>query len=521
MRGPPEPIRKIIIVGGGTAGWMTAAAIAKVSQERFCEIHLVESSAIGIVGVGEATIPPIRQINRLLDINEDDFVRKTKATFKAAIQFCDWTAPGSAYFHAFGPLGFSPGLALVHRWRRLRAERGADAGQFEDYSITAQAAHAGKFDRTFRAPNLQRPVDYAFHFDAGLYAQFLREIAEAQGVLHHDAKIVGHQLGKDGFVEAIVLESGEKLEGDLFVDCSGFRALLIEGALGIGYEDWSHWLPCDRAVAMPSGPMPDLPPYTQATARDAGWQWRIPLQHRTGNGYVYCSRFISDDEAANALALNLPTAPAGDARLVKFRTGRRKKFWDKNVVAIGLSSGFLEPLESTSIHLIQTGIEKLLNLFPDRSFRQADIDFYNKVTAKEFEQVRDLIVFHYAANGRRGLPLWDQCREMDLPETLTERMDLYRGYGRVFRTEDELFSPLSWTAVFEGQGHNAEWFDPLILGIPMESIESHLSQVRSLIAVGVRAMPMHADFVRQCVNARPAMGLSQGASGSVANEVRA
>ncbi|WP_051531764.1 tryptophan halogenase family protein [Sphingomonas sp. URHD0057] len=503
------PIRKVIIVGGGTAGWMSAAAIAKLTQSRFCEIHLVESSAIGIVGVGEATIPPIRQINRLLEIDEDEFVRKTKATFKAAIQFCDWTTPGSAYFHAFGPLGFSPGLALVHRWRRLRAERGIDAGEYDDYSITAQAAHAGKFHRTFRATNMQRPVDYAFHFDAGLYAQFLREIAEKQGVVRHDAKIVGHQLRKDGFVEAILLEAGEKLEGDLFVDCSGFRALLIEGALGVGYEDWSHWLPCDRAVAMPSEPMPDLPPYTQATARDAGWQWRIPLQHRTGNGYVYCSRFIGDDEAAAELASNLPTAPAGDARLVKFRTGRRQKFWDKNVVTIGLSSGFLEPLESTSIHLIQTGIEKLLNLFPDRSFRQADIDFYNKVTAREFEQVRDLIVFHYAANGRHGQPLWDQCREMALPDSLVEKMELYRGYGRVFRTEDELFSPLSWTAVFEGQGHNAETFDPLMLGLPTDVIASHLPQIRSLIAAGVQAMPSHADFVRQIADAKRTTGPAQ------------
>jgi tryptophan 7-halogenase len=503
MRGPPESIRKIVVLGGGTAGWMTAAALAKLTQTRFCEIHLVESGEIGIVGVGEATIPPIRQMNRLLEIDEDEFLRKTGATFKAAIQFCDWTEPGSAYFHAFGLLGFNPGLPLVHRWRRLRAERGKVAGDLEDYSITSLAAKADKFHRTFAGPNnFQSAVDYAFHFDAGLYARFLRDLAERQGVIRHDRKVIGHELAENGFVAALLLDGGNRLEGDLFVDCSGFRGLLIGEALGVEYEDWTHWLPCDRAVAMPSEPMPQLPPYTRVTARDAGWQWRIPLQHRTGNGLVYCSRFLGDDEAAFEVAKNLPTPACGDPRLLRFTTGRRKQFWSKNVVAIGLSSGFLEPLESTSIHLIQTGIEKLLHLFPDRSFRQADIDFYNKAIAREFEQVRDLIVFHYAANGRRGQPLWDHCRDMDLPESLQARMDLYRGYGRVFRSEDELFSPLSWTEVFEGQGLNAERYDPLMLGIPIEVIEGQLRQVRAMIAAGVQAMPSHAEFVRQCVTGR-------------------
>jgi tryptophan halogenase len=344
---------------------------------------------------------------------------------------------------------------------------------------------------------LRAAVNYAFHFDAALYAQFLRDLAERDGVIRHDRKIVGHELAADGSVGAIVLDGGDRLHADLFVDCSGMRGLLIGEALGIEYEDWSNWLPCDRAVAVPSETMPDLPPYTRATARDGGWQWRIPLQHRTGNGLVYCSSFLSDDEAAAEISANLPTAAAGDPRLVKFRTGRRKQFWSKNVVAIGLSSGFLEPLESTSIHLIQSAIERLLNLFPDRSFRQAEIDLYNRQTALEFEQVRDLIVFHYAANGRRGHPLWDHCRNMALPDSLKTRMDLFRGYGRVFRSEDELFSPLSWTAVFEGQGLHAEGYDPLALGIPIDDIDAHLRQVRTAIAAGVQAMPTHADFVRE------------------------
>lgn len=489
-------IRRVVVLGGGTAGWMAAAALTKVLN-RSCEVDVVESSEIGIVGVGEATIPPIRHINRLLEIDEDEFIRATGATFKVAIQFVDWSGDGNGYFHAFGPIGFNPGLATVHRWRRLKAERPKSAGELEDYSLTAQAAHAGKFHRLFTSGQAKIPVDYAFHFDASLYARFLRGLAERNGTRRHDRKVVGHELAENGFVKALVLEGGDTLEGDLFIDCSGFRGLLIGDALGTGYEDWSHWLPCDRAVAVPSEVMAELPPYTRATARKAGWQWRIPLQHRTGNGHVYCSSFISDEEAAETLLETLPSPAAGEPRFLKFRTGRRKLFWNKNVVAIGLSSGFLEPLESTSIHLIQTSIEKLLTLFPDRSFSQPDIDFYNRVTALEFEQVRDLIVFHYVANGRLGEPFWDSCRAGAIPDSLSDRIELFKGHGRVFRTEDELFSPLSWTAVFEGQGLHARSFDPLMAGIPIDVIESQLRQVREFVARGVDSMPAHSAFVRQ------------------------
>lgn len=500
MSGPPEPIRKILIVGGGTAGWMAAAAISKKIPGRLCEIHVVESSEIGIVGVGEATIPPIRQMNRLLEINEDEFLAKTRGTFKLAIEFVDWMGSGSRYFHPFGPYGFNPGLTFLHYWRRLRAETGDVAGGLEDYSLTAQASHAGKFQRFVAGPdNRKRLVDYAFHFDAGLYAGFLREQAESRGVRRHDRKIVGHRLNEDGFVEAVLFEDGSDFEADFFIDCSGFRGLLIGQALGVGYEDWSHWLPCDRAVAIPSEVIPELPPFTRATARGAGWQWRIPLQHRTGNGLVYCSRYLGDDEASAELAANLPTSASGDPRLVKFTTGRRNLFWHKNVVAIGLSSGFLEPLESTSIHLIQTAIEKLLNLFPDKRFRQADIDFYNRVTALEYEQVRDLVILHYVANGRVGSPFWDMCRAVEIPDSLKQRIELFKGYGRVFRTEDELFSPLSWTAVLEGQGIHPDSYDPLVEGISIESIAGGLGQARSHIARLVEAMPAHADFVASCV----------------------
>ena len=493
-----DPIRRVVILGGGTAGWMAAAAITK-ALNRACEVHVVESSAIGIVGVGEATIPPIRQMNNYLGLDENEFIAKTKATFKLAIQFVDWNGEGSRYFHAFGPIGFNPGLATVHRWRRLKAERPAAAGELEDYSVTALASHAGKFHRQFRSGEAQRPVDYAFHFDASLYAEFLRGLAEQGGAVRHDRKVTGHELGENGFVEALILDGGERLEGDLFIDCSGFRGLLIGDALGVEYEDWTHYLPANRAVAVPSEVMPELPPYTRATARSAGWQWRIPLQHRTGNGIVYSSEFLSDDEAAATLLKNLPTPATDEPRFLKFTTGRRKTFWKKNVVAIGLSSGFLEPLESTSIHLIQTGIEKLISLFPDRSFPQADIDFYNRVTALEYEQVRDIIIYHYVGNERPGDPYWEARRTQEIPDSLKQRMDLYRSYGRVFRTQDELFSPLAWTAVFEGHGLRPERVDPMVAALPIDLIEGQLRQVRDFAARGVQAMPDHPTFVRECV----------------------
>jgi tryptophan halogenase len=494
MRGPAEPIRRVLIIGGGTAGWMVAAALSKTIQDRFCEIYVVESSAIGIVGVGEATIPPIRKMNKLLGIEEDEFVRKTQATFKLAIQFVDWMGEGTRYYHPFGWFGLGIGpLTTPHYWRRLRAERGhAASGSLEDHSLTSLAATAGRFQR--RHPLHNGTIEYAFHFDASLYALYLRERAEAQGVVRLDRKIVGHRLGDDGFVEAVLFEGGESLEGDLFIDCSGFRGLLIEQALGTGYDDWTRFLPADRAVAMPSAVMPELPPYTLSTARPNGWQWRIALQHRTGNGLVYSSAFASDDEAVAMLTANLPTTACGEPRVIRFTTGRRKQAWNKNVIAIGLSSGFLEPLESTSIHLVQTAIEKLINLFPDRSFRQADIDFFNCETEREYDQVRDLIIFHYHANGR-GEDYWRMCRDLAIPESLKARIELYRGYGRVFRRDDELFSPVSWTAVFEGQGVHPAAPDPLTLAMPIEHIEATLRQQREMFRRGVETMPSHADFV--------------------------
>jgi tryptophan halogenase len=495
-----EPLRRIVIVGGGTAGWMTAAAVARNLPARPIQIHLVESSEIGIVGVGEATIPPILAMNRMLDIDEDKFIAATQASFKLGIEFESWNAPGERYIHPFGQYGQQIGpLFFPHYWRRLRAEKPGEAGALDDYSLSILASHAGKFHRAVPVPDRgQEPMTYAFHFDAGLYAQFLRARAEAMGVVRHDRKILGHQMDERGFVTALELEGGEALEGDFFIDCSGFRGLLIEQALGSGYEEWTHWLPCDRALAVPSAPLPDFPPYTRATARSAGWQWRIPLQHRTGNGYVYCSRFISDDEAAAELLGNLPTEALADPRPLRFTTGRRKVFWNRNVLAIGLASGFLEPLESTSIHLIQTAIEKLIHLFPDRGFKQADIDYYNRVTAAEYEQVRDMLILHYWANGRDE-PFWRERREVGVPDSLRQRIDLYRSYGRVFRAADELFSPVSWTAVMEGQGVHAEGVDPLTFGVPLDRLEPILREMRAGMARRVAGLPGHREFVADCV----------------------
>jgi tryptophan halogenase len=499
MANAEHHIRKVVIVGGGTAGWMTAAALSRVLQERFCEIHVIESSDIGIVGVGEATIPPILQMNHLLGLEENEFILKTGATFKVGIEFVDWHRPGNRYLHPFGPFGRQIGpVWFPHYWRRMLTQSGDSAGTLDEYSLTAMAARQGKFQRSVAAPGGQtQPLTYAFHFDAGLFAYFLREQAVARGVIRHDRRIVGHKLADNGFVESVRFEDGESAEGDLFIDCSGFRGLLIEQALETGYEDWSNWLPCDRAVAMASAPLDELPPYTRATARPAGWQWRIPLQHRTGNGHVYCSSFMSDDEAASLLSQNLPTEAAGEARLLSFATGRRKLSWNRNVIAIGLASGFLEPLESTSIHLIQTSIEKLLNLFPDRSFRQADIDLYNRATANEFESVRDFLILHYWANDRDD-PFWKACRAMTLPDQLQEKIALYEGFGRVFKREDELFSPVSWASVFEGQGISAKGFDPMALGMPSAALERLLTQMRTAIRTRVDSMMTHAEFVAGC-----------------------
>ncbi len=493
-----EALKDIVIVGGGTAGWMTAAALAKVLRGKY-RIRLVESDEIGTVGVGEATIPMISLFNRMLELDEDEFMRKTQASFKLGIEFVNWGRLGDRYIHGFGVIGqFNWTVDFHHYW--LKQWQAGKAKELAAYSINTAACHANKFMRA-RADMPNSPlgqIAHAFHFDASLYAKFLRGYAEERGVERIEGKIIEvQQRPGDDHVTAVQLHNGQLVEGELFIDCSGFRALLIEGALKTGYEDWSHWLPCDRALAVPCLSTAELTPYTRATARQAGWQWRIPLQHRVGNGHVYCSKFISDDEAASVLLSNLDGAPLAEPRPIKFLTGRRRQTWNKNVVSIGLSSGFLEPLESTSIHLIQMGIAHLLTYFPAAGFSDAERDRYNRTMEQEFNWVRDFIILHYKATERTDSPFWNYCRTMEVPESLSRRMELFRSSGRLFQEGDELFRPISWLQVLHGQRVEAQSYHPLTDLLPEPEIQEYLDGVADVIQHCVDVMPTHSAFIAE------------------------
>jgi tryptophan halogenase len=491
-----QKISNIVIVGGGTAGWMTAAALSKVLKGKY-NIKLVESDEISTIGVGEATIPMINLFNRLLELDEDEFMRKTQATFKLGIEFVDWGRLGDRYIHGFGPIGQDLWTVDFHQYW-LKQYLAGKAEELEHYALSASACRANKFIRA--QPQMENSplarIAHAYHFDASLYAKFLREFSEARGVQRIEGKIVEvRQREGDGFVEAVRLERGELVGGELFIDCSGFRALLIEGALKSGYEDWSHWLPMDRAWAVPCTSAKELTPYTRATARGAGWQWRIPLQHRIGNGHVYASKYISDDEAASILLANLDGEPLASPRPIKFQTGKRKRAWVKNVVAIGLSSGFLEPLESTSIHLIQMGIAHLITYFPSAGFEEADTRQFNRIMDLEYEWVRDFIILHYKATERTDTPFWNHVRTMGIPESLQHKMDVYRANGRVYRNADELFSTVSWLQVMHGQRLRPRSYHPLVDLIGEQEIQGYLEEVSGVIKACVRAMPSHALYI--------------------------
>ena len=493
---PENSIRSVVIVGGGTAGWMTAAALANAIRTG-CTITLIESDEIGTVGVGEATIPPIRTFNETLGIDENEFVKATQGSFKLGIEFVNWGALGNAYFHPFGTYGRNFDFLPLHQYW-LAAQAKGEAPELQELCMAWAAAKRAKF-----APPLteQRSVlstyDYAYHFDAGLYARYLRQYAEARGVIRIEGKIGDAALdGQTGRVSHVTLQDGRQIAGDLFVDCSGFRGLLIEGALATGYQDWRHWLPCDSAYAAPCQRAGAFTPYTRSTAREAGWQWRIPLQHRTGNGYVFCSNFISDDEAASTLMGNLDGEALADPRKLTFVTGRRNLFWNKNVVAIGLSGGFMEPLESTSIHLIQAGIAKLIALFPDRNFDPLVIDEYNRIAINEYERIRDFIILHYKLTSRTDSELWRYCGAMAVPDTVTWKIEHFRRNGRLVQRDADLFGPPSWLAVHIGQGNQPIATDPLL---PLRGIDhaEYLKKLEAALVRAAEALPSHADYIAQ------------------------
>jgi len=491
-------IRSVCIVGGGTAGWMAAATLSKILTTDYCKITLVESDEIGIIGVGEATIPQMTTFNKMLGVDEDEFVRETKGTFKLGIQFRNWGRKGHVYFHPFGSYGLSmEGVSFHAHWLRMHGL--GEAPSLDPWSLPAYAGQRGKFIRPFDAGNSPlSSIAYAYHFDAGLYARYLRGYSEGRGVVRKEGRIVDVRLrGEDGFIEAVTLADGGEVEADFFIDCSGFRGLLIEQALEAGYEDWSHYLPCDRAIAVPCASTPEITPYTRSTAHSAGWQWRIPLQHRIGNGHVFSSAYMSDDEALAILMNNLDGEPLADARVVPFRTGRRKKTWIKNCVALGLSAGFLEPLESTSIWLVQSGLARLMTMFPDRTFQQADIDRFNRIVAFEYEIVREFLVLHYKATERDDSPFWDYCRNMAVPERLEEKIRVFEAYGRTFRENDELFNDTSWFAVMIGQLMKARTYDPVADILPIEETRRRLKHIAETVHNSAEFMPTHKEFLRE------------------------
>ena len=491
-----DPIRKVVIAGGGTAGWMTAAALSKFCQRAGIGVTLVESEAIGTVGVGEATIPPIGTFNDRLGIEEDAFVKATQATYKLGIEFVGWDLPDERYFHPFGTYGFDlEGIEFHHFWTRLR--QSGDRHGLDEYSLNALAAYDGKFIRPERehGPVIGR-LAYAFHFDAALYATFLRNLAEGWGTQRAEGKIEEvDQDGETGLVSALILESGERIEGDLFIDCSGFRAILAEGVYEAGFEDWSHWLPANRAVAVACEREGPPPPYTRSTARSAGWQWRIPLQHRTGNGIVYCDEFMEPGEAEALLLSSLEGERISSPNHLRFRTGHRRRFWSGNCVAIGLSAGFLEPLESTSIHLIQSGISKLVSLFPSARDAPVEREEYNRLMRDDFTHVRDFLILHYKANRRIGEPFWDHARAMEIPESLKRRMDLLSSSGRFFKYDAELFDLASWLAVAQGQGCGPQGYNPMVDALSDANLSASLANMRGLLAKTVAALPSHEAFI--------------------------
>ncbi|HTF84955.1 MAG TPA: tryptophan halogenase family protein [Cellvibrio sp.] len=498
-------INRIVIVGGGTAGWMAAASLARFFEGKPGNILLIESEQIGTVGVGEATIPGIRAFNLSLGIDEIDFIKKTNATFKLGIEFRNWYQKGATFFHPFADYGLPlNGVEFHHYLARLRAA--GEAVDIADYSFPIQLARRGHFAQPHeKPPTPLADYGYAYHFDAALYAAYLRDYAVARGVVRMEGKVASVKLrSQDGFIESVMMEDGAEIAGQLFIDCSGFRGLLIEEALDTGYDDWRCWLPCDRAVAIQSELIGEPTPYTRTTAHEAGWQWRIPLQHRTGNGYVYSSRFITDEQARLTLLTHLDGAPIKQPRQFDFVTGRRKKIWNKNCFALGLASGFLEPLESTSISLIQTGISKLLQFFPDTSFNPHDITEVNRLHHHEFERIRDFLILHYKATDRSDTEFWRFCQAMPIPDSLAHKMQVYESRGHVVMYEPEAFEKESWVTMYMGFHRYARRYDERADNISLADLKSQLARMRQMIQVAADQAMTHGHFIaRHCAAEQP------------------
>jgi len=495
------PHTRLVIVGGGTAGWMAAAILAPLSQDGY-SITLVESEEIGTVGVGEATIPQIHLFVGGLGLDEADIVRETKATYKLGIEFEGWLAPGHRYMHAFGKVGRAAGIVPFRQlWHRARADGTAE--EYGHYYFNEVAARLGRMS----IPEVPQPsafgLVHAYHFDASLFAALLRRYAEERGATRVEGKIQAVERDPEsGDIAALVLDGERKIAGDFFLDCTGFRSLLLGQTLGVPFQDWSNLLPCDRALAVQSAHGGCFRPYTQSIAHKAGWQWRIPLQHRTGNGHVYCSNFISDDEAASILLANLEGDPLADPRPLRFTAGQRAQAWSHNCVALGLAAGFLEPLESTSIHLIQTSVARLLTFLPQHSTGTAARDKFNRLTTTAWGQIRDFLVLHYNANGRTGEPFWDACRNMAVPDALAEKIALFEEAAIIVRDENELFTEEAWGQVMIGQGLEPRSFSPLAAAIDGEQLAGYMHKLADTYRRAAEALPTHEQFV-QAMLARP------------------
>lgn len=490
-------IQKIVIVGGGTAGWISASSLARVLPKDQYHISLVESDQIGIIGVGEATIPPIQDVHKMLGVDEADFVRSTEASFKLGIEFQNWSTKGSRYFHPFGQYGREFDSVSFHQYW-LRARTLGFEGDLSEFSLGEKMAAAGKFMPNSRDPkSVLSTMGYAYHFDASMYAKFLRRIAEGMGVTRTEGKVIDVRVAADsGHIESVLLESGQSIEGDLFIDCTGFASLLIDKTLGVEFEDWSHLLAANRAVAVPSENSGKIKPYTQSIAHEAGWQWRIPLQHRTGNGFVFSDKYLSEDEAIHTLLSNLEGEPLADPRVLRFKTGRRTRAWQKNCIAVGLSAGFIEPLESTAIHLVQTMIARLLQIFPRDGIQTADVDEFNQQFCREYDRVRDFIVLHYHLNNRSE-PLWQDARDMTIPDSLSHKMRLFAAHGRFFERQDDLFKKASWLAVMMGQGITPRSYDPVADRKSAAGLAQWLNGIQTAYRGAVEAMPDHDEFIAQ------------------------